>query len=135
MIWQPPEATISSMMAAPGADGSAVQFWKTGSGTNSPPSMPTLAGSTPLTARAMSGPASATTSIGMRGITPCDLFRKGGQFVSIPVVLGSLFHITGSVLAFSADAEWLITFDNPFARRAAKLKLKPTVQAPWWRNP
>ena len=34
------------------------------------------------------------------------------------------------VLAFSADAERLITFDKPLVRRAAKLKLKPAVQAP-----
>ena len=59
-----------------------------------------------------------------------DLFRKGGLFVSIPVVREAYFTLTGSVLAFSADAERLITFDKPFVRRAAKLKLKPAVQAP-----
>ena len=106
-----------------------------------------------------------------------DLFRKGGLFVSIPVVMEAYFTLTGSVLAFSddhaldaldavlqlpgvavqhaegvfaaiayarqglpfkdacvlafsADAERLLTFDKPFVRRAAKLKLKPAVQAP-----
>ena len=34
------------------------------------------------------------------------------------------------VLAFSADASRLVTFDKPFAKRAAKLKLRPVVQVP-----
>jgi predicted nucleic acid-binding protein len=34
------------------------------------------------------------------------------------------------VLAFSTDASRLVTFDKPFAKRAAKLKLRPVVQAP-----
>jgi hypothetical protein len=33
-------------------------------------------------------------------------------------------------LAFSADAAKLITFDNPFAKRSAKLALKPRVESP-----
>ena len=53
------------MMAAPGADGSGVHSCKTVSGTNSRPSMPILSGSTPLTASAMSGPASATMSLAL----------------------------------------------------------------------
>ena len=32
-----------------------------------------------------------------------DLFRKGGLFVSIPVVMEAYFTLTGSVLAFSDD--------------------------------
>lgn len=34
------------------------------------------------------------------------------------------------VLAFSAEASRLMTFDKPFVKRAAKLKLRPVVQAP-----
>jgi predicted nucleic-acid-binding protein len=34
------------------------------------------------------------------------------------------------VLAFSADASRLVTFDKPFSKRAAKLKLRPVVQVP-----
>lgn len=34
------------------------------------------------------------------------------------------------VLAFSAEASRLVTFDKPFAKRAAKLKLRPLVQVP-----
>jgi predicted nucleic-acid-binding protein len=105
------------------------------------------------------------------------LFRKGGLFVSTPVVMEVYFTLTGSVLAFSdahalealdavlhlpgvqvqhademfaaiayarqgvpfkdacvlaysAGATRLLTFDKPFAKRAAKLNLKPKVQAP-----
>lgn len=105
------------------------------------------------------------------------LFRKGGLFISTPVVMEVYFTLTGSVLAFaddhalgaldavlrlpgvevqhadevfaaiayarqglpfkdscvlafSAEASHLVTFDKPFAKRAAKLKLRPAVQAP-----
>lgn len=105
------------------------------------------------------------------------MFRKGGLFVSTPVVMEVYFTLTGSVLAFSeaqalealdavlhlpglqvqhadevftaiayarqgvpfkdacvlafsAQASRLVTFDKPFAKRAAKLNVKPKVQAP-----
>ncbi len=109
--------------------------------------------------------------------TARDLFRKGGLFVSTPVVMEVYFTLTGSVLAFaddhaldaldavlrlpgvdvqhadevfaaiayarqglpfkdacvlafSAEASRLATFDKPFAKHAAKLKLRPLVQVP-----
>ncbi len=109
--------------------------------------------------------------------TARDLFRKGGLFVSTPVVMEVYFTLTGSVLAFaddhaldaldavlrlpgvdvqhadevfaaiayarqglpfkdacvlafSAEASRLATFDKPFAKRATKLKLRPLVQVP-----
>ena len=34
------------------------------------------------------------------------------------------------VLAFSADAARLLTFDRAFVKHAARLKLKPVVQSP-----
>ena len=105
------------------------------------------------------------------------LFRKGGLFISTPVVMEVYFTLTGGVLAFaddhaldaldavlrlpsvevqhadevfaaiayarqglpfkdacvlafSAEAARLVTFDKPFAKRAAKLKLRPVVQVP-----
>jgi predicted nucleic-acid-binding protein len=58
------------------------------------------------------------------------LFRKGSLFISTPVVMEVYFTLTGSVLAFSAEASRLVTFDKPFAKRAAKLKLRPVVQVP-----
>jgi predicted nucleic acid-binding protein len=109
--------------------------------------------------------------------TARELFRKGGLFISTPVVMEVYFTLTGSVLAFSDDhalqaldavlclpgvevqhaeqvfaaiaharqglpfkdacvlafsseAESLLTFDKPFAKRAAKLKLQPAVLQP-----
>jgi predicted nucleic-acid-binding protein len=79
-----------------------------------------------------------------------SLFRKGGLFISTPVVMEAYFTLTGSVLAFSDDQalealdavlqlpgvtvqhadEVFTAIDKPFAKRAAKLKLKPLVQAP-----
>jgi predicted nucleic-acid-binding protein len=105
------------------------------------------------------------------------LFRKGGLFISVPVVLEAYFTLTGKVLdfsedealgaleavlqlpgvkvqnaeeiftaigfakqnmpfkdacvlAFSAEADRLMTFDKPFAKRAAKLGLRPEVLVP-----
>lgn len=105
------------------------------------------------------------------------LFRKGGLFVSVPVVMEVYFTLTGNVLdfaegealaaldavlqlpgvevqnadevfaaigvakqgmpfkdacvlAFSAGASQLMTFDKPFAKRAAKLGLLPEVLVP-----
>jgi predicted nucleic acid-binding protein len=75
-----------------------------------------------------------------------SLFRKGGLFVSTPVVMEVYFTLTGSVLAFEdqhaleasdavlrlpgVEASRLVTFDKPFAKSAAKLKLRPVVQMP-----
>lgn len=106
-----------------------------------------------------------------------ELFRKGGLFISTPVVMEVYFTLTGSVLgfsddhalqaldavlglpgvevqhadevfaaiayarqglpfkdacvlAFSAEAKRLLSFDKAFAKRAAKLKLQPVVQHP-----
>jgi predicted nucleic acid-binding protein len=105
------------------------------------------------------------------------LFRKGGLFVSVPVVMEVFFTLTGSVLefaddqalealdavlrlpgvsvqnavevsaairiarqgmpfkdafvlAFSAEADQLVTFDRAFVKRAARLQLKPKVDFP-----
>ena len=105
------------------------------------------------------------------------LFRKGGLFVSVPVVMEVYFTLTGQVLAFAeaealgaleavlrlpgvtvqnaqevftaigfakqglpfkdacvlafcAEASQLVTFDKPFAKRAAKLRLRPEVLVP-----
>ena len=106
-----------------------------------------------------------------------DLFRKGGLFVSVPVVMEVYFTLTGNVLdfgeaetlsaleavlklsgvrvqsaseiftaidfskqgmpfkdacvlAFSAEANKLVTFDKPFAKRATRLGLRPEVLIP-----
>lgn len=82
-----------------------------------------------------------------------ELFRQGGLFVSTPVVMEVYFTLTGSVLefsadhalealeqgvpfkdacvlAFSAEASCLVTFDKPFAKRATSLNLRPVVRLP-----
>jgi predicted nucleic acid-binding protein len=86
------------------------------------------------------------------------LFRKGGLFVSVPVVmevLDAVLRLPGVsvqnavevsaairiarqgmpfkdafVLAFSAEADQLVTFDRAFVKRAARLQLKPKVDFP-----
>jgi len=54
-------------------------------------------------------------------IRGADRFAKVGCLSVSQWYWEAYFTLTGSVLAFSADAERLITFDKPFARRAAKL--------------
>ncbi len=68
------------------------------------------------------------------------LFRKGGLFVSVQnaVEVSAAIRIARQgmpfkdafVLAFSAEADQLVTFDRAFVKRAARLQLKPKVDFP-----
>jgi predicted nucleic-acid-binding protein len=51
-------------------------------------------------------------------------------FVALAYAQQGLPFKDACVLAFSASAEELMTFDKPFAKRAAKLKLQPVVRHP-----